>query len=341
MAGISAASAFVSLVASCFIVFVIVLFKKWRFFTQRLVVYLAISVGVQAMATIIHRVDYRNETSAFYVRFCKLSGYVEHNTSWMELMSIVIITLYIFLFAMFRKRTDRLEYVYLFFIFVFPVLFNWIPFTLNVFGRAGAWCWIASENIYTCEEYLSGQVLQFVLWYIPLYVILIILISLYIAILVKINCYHKHKWTGSYSGNERKLLHKKLTKEIRPLMSYPLIYFVLNIIPLINRINGIVNPDNPILALWVLSGLLFPLKGGAIAMAFVLLPETRKRLKPVYIKSAFKQLCRKSEKAVMEYPAEHLASSTEEMSSKETYVTDYYCVDENGIKEDIELSDSI
>ena len=100
--------------------------------------------------------------------FCKFSGFAEHCTGWMELMATVSITLYVFLWVAFNKHTDNLEYGYVFLIFVFPMLFNWIPFTADAFGQAGAWCWIRNEDIYTCEEIVAGQVLQFVLWYVPL-----------------------------------------------------------------------------------------------------------------------------------------------------------------------------
>jgi hypothetical protein len=84
----------------------------------------------------------------------------------MELMAVVSITLYVFVWVAFNKHTDKFEYGYVFFIFVFPWLFNWVPFTVDAFGRAGAWCWIRNEDIDTCEEILAGQILQFVLWYI-------------------------------------------------------------------------------------------------------------------------------------------------------------------------------
>ena len=44
VAGLNAATAFISLLASLFVVSLIVLFKKHRFFTQRLVLYLTVSV---------------------------------------------------------------------------------------------------------------------------------------------------------------------------------------------------------------------------------------------------------------------------------------------------------
>ena len=165
VAALSAASAFISLLASYFIVSIIVLFKKWKFFAQRLFLYLAIAAILTSLSTIIHRVDYENQTTDFYVGFCRFAGFMEQITAWMQLMAVVSITVYVFAYAMFRKRTESLVYelVYVFFIFAFPLLFNWIPFTVNGYGRAGAWCWIPSEDIFTCKKLLSGRILQFVL----------------------------------------------------------------------------------------------------------------------------------------------------------------------------------
>ena len=304
VAALSAASASVSLLASCFIVSLIVLFKKWTFFSQRLVLYLAVSVIFESVAAIIHRVDYNNETTEFYVRFCQFSAFLEHNTSWMELMAVVSITLYIFVCAVFSKRTDRFELVYLFFIFVFPLLFNWIPFTVNAYGRAGAWCWIRNEDIFTCKAIVAGQVLQFVLWYVPLYAILLILIALYLAILFKIHWYNPRKYRGSYQ-HEDEHLHQQMSKEIRSLLWYPFIYFMINLIPLINRIHGLAQRNNPSLALWILTALLFPIQGGFIALAFTLDPDTRKRLTLVHIRAAARELCQRSEDGVTEYPVQY------------------------------------
>ena len=298
VAGLSTASAFVSLLASCFVIFLIVLFKKWRFFAQRLVLYLAIAVVFHSIATIFIRVDYNNETSEFYVRFCQFSAFVLQNSSWMGFISVISITLYIFVCAVFRKRTDRLESVYLFFTFAFPLLFNWIPFIKAAYGRSGAWCWIRSQELATCERFVFGQVLQFVLWYVPFYVILIILICLYVTILVKT---HQQKWTGSYKS-EDEYLQMRMNKEIRSLLWYPLIYFVINLFPLFNRIHGLAHPNDPNIVLWILAALFFPLQGGFMALAFTLDSGTRKRLKWVNIKAAAKQLCRKGGKDVSEYP---------------------------------------
>ena len=109
VAGLSAATAFISLLASLFVVSLIVLFKKHRFFTQRLVLYLTVSVILDSVATILHRVDYENQRSDYYIGFCKFSGFAEHCTGWMKLMATASITLYVFVWIAFNKRIGRLE----------------------------------------------------------------------------------------------------------------------------------------------------------------------------------------------------------------------------------------
>ena len=325
-AGLHAASGFVSLLASCFVIFLIVLFKKWRFFTQRLVLYLATSVALLSITATVIRVDYNNETSDFYVRFCQFSAFALQNTSWMELMAVASITLYIFECAFFSKRTDRFEPVYLFFIFAFPLLFNWIPFINKSYGRAGAWCWIRNQEYLTCERFVFGQVLQFVLWYVPIYVILIILIGLYVTVLIKIHWYDRHKWTGSYKLEDEHH-DTQMSKEIRSLLRYPLIYFIANLFPLFNRIHGLARPNYPNLALWILAAILFPLQGGFMALAFTLDSDTRRRLKWVHIKAAAKELCQKTGNDIKEYPIQHLSAPDERIHNSR-----YHALDESGVR---------
>lgn len=314
---VAAVSAFFSLLACCFVLFIIILFKKWKFFEQRLILYLNITAMLESIAVIIHRVDYNNETSAFYKGWCVFAGFFENNTSWMLLLAVVIITVHLFVLVVFDKRTNKLEPLHIFIIFIFPILFNWIGFIELAYGKAGAWCWIRSEND-DCTPFKYGEVLRFVDWYVPLYVILIILIVLYIIIIVKVQCTGR-KWRGQYDPNKEPMI-KQMRKEVRPLIWYPLIYFILNIIPFINRIHNLVRPNNPELVLWVLTALTYPLTGGLIAIAFTLDPETLRRLKWANIKAAFHELCHN--KPIEEYPIEMSTKSPldeEEALNKSSY----------------------
>ena len=313
VAVLSAASSFISFLACCFVFCIIVLFKKWKFFEQRLILYLNIAAILESTAVIIHRVDYKNQTSAFYTGWCVFAGFFENNSSWMLLLAVVVITVHLFALAVFNKPSNKFEPLYVFIIFVLPLLFNWIGFIGHAYGKAGAWCWIRSENP-DCSTFKYGEVLRFVDWYIPLYVTLIILIVLYIIIIVKVEC-TGGKWRGQYDPN-RQLMEKQMKKEVRPLIWYPFIYFLLNIIPLINRIHNLVHPDNPELALWILTALTYPLTGGLIAVVFTLDPGTLKRLKWAEIKAAIRVF--HHNKSVEEYP---MQLSTEKASSEEEFGT--------------------
>ena len=333
-AGLNAASGFVSLLASCFVVALVVLFKKWKFFTQRLVLYLAISVALQSIAAIIVRVDYNNETSDFHRRFCQFSGFIYQNTGWMVLNAVTSITVYVFVGAVFGKRTDRFEVLYFFFTFIFPLLFNWILLIDGAYGRAGAWCWIRNKDYPDsgCNTYKFGQVLQFVLWYVPLYLILIVLLVLYAIILIKIHCFDRRsQWTGnSYMHKDEQHQIEIMSREIRSLLRYPLIYFIINLFPLCLRIYGIAADDTmKVLSLWILTAIFFPLQGGFIALAFTLDPDTRKRLKWMQIKAAAKELCQRGDKDVVsEYPAQHV-SDTEKNFSDTAYKAKYHAINDH------------
>ena len=90
-------------------------------------------------------------------------------------------------------------------------------------------------------------------------------------------------------------------KEIRPLIWYPLIYLVLNIFPLINRIHDSIDGDNPEVALWILHALFFPLTGVFIALVFILDHETFRRLRWRHLQAAARELC-SGGNDVREYP---------------------------------------
>lgn len=338
VSALQAASGFVSLLASCSVVFLIVIFKKWKFFTQRLILYLAISVAFQSIAAMIARVDYNNETSEFYWRFCQFSAFVLQNASWMVLMAVSSITIYVFAFAVFRKQTDHLEIVYLFVNFAFPLLFNWIPFIRTSYGKAGAWCWIRSEDD-TCQKHMFGEVLQFVLWYIPLYVILSILIILYVTIPIKIHCCDRNKWTGGDYTRAQEDRNRQTSRETLSLLWYPLIYFILNLFPLCLRLYGLARVDVPgdsaHLVLWVLTAIFFPIQGGFMAIAFTLDSDTRKRLKWKHIVTAAKELCGRSDKYIKEYPTEQNSGPLEEGAQEgATYKTKYHIIQDYDHKED-------
>ena len=297
VAVIGASSALVSFFACLIVIVLIFLLKKHLFFTQRLILYLTISALFWSVALVLRRVDYVTENSATR-GFCIFSGFLDQTGSWSLLLAITCITVNLFINSVLNKRTDKFEKLYIFTIFIFPLTFTWIPFINLAYGRSGAWCWIRNVDE-DCNNFLFGTILQFALWWVPLYIILLVLIVLYIIIICTVQK-SRRKWSGQYDA-ETDRLQKQLRKEIWPIFWYPVLYLLLNIFPLINRIyNLFVN--QPSLALWILHALSVTLQGGFIAVAFTLDPGTLRRLSFTKLRAAL----RYNENAAKDYPLGNL-----------------------------------
>ena len=292
VAAVSAGLAAISLLMLLGVIFILILFKKWKFFSQRLIFYLATSAMLVNIATILHRVDYDNRRTDFNIRFCELSGFLDQVSKVMLLMSVCSITISVSLRVFCDRNTEKLESFYVFLIFVFPLTFSWIPFIWKSYGRVGAWCWIRSEEQGTCELYFKGLVLQYTLWFGPLYILMFILIVIYLILLIHLY-WIRNKMARDRAGTVQGKMMSHL--DFKPLIVYPLFYFLLNIFPFINQTYHFVQTDSPILALWYLEALAMPSIGTLITIAYFLDPETRKRLNLKHIRGATMDLFRKED----------------------------------------------
>ena len=268
--------AFVSALACLLVIGGFVYFKKYLFFTQRLVLYLSIAAVLNSIAEMIRLHSVLQDTgSGWQMHFCVFSGMLEQISGWWQLLAVFCITFSVFLKVMFNARPERIELLLLVGIFIFPLTFNWIPFINSTYGQAGAWCWIRNENS-DCTLFEFGQYLRFTLWYAPLYIILIVLLVGYFIILCKLRSL-KRKWHGRYDP-EAEEEKERMQKEVRPLLWYPVFYIVLTIFPLVNRIQGAISPNNPNLVLWVLQAISDPLQSAFVSVAYALDSETIRRL---------------------------------------------------------------
>ena len=301
VAAVAAAPGFISFLANCFVIFIIILFKKWRFFSQRLILYLAISAAIMSIGIVLQRTDYENQTKRSYFNFCIFAGFLNQVSIWMVINSVTSIVIFITLRIFTSISPSKCEPFLIFYILILPLMLNWIPFINLTYGKAGVWCWIRSQKE-NCEQYLFGRILQPVLLYIPLYVISSVLVVVYIVILIKLHCTRK-QWRGKLDF-ETERFRRQIKQEIRPLMIYPLIFFIFNIVPLVNCIYTQVHPESHHPALWLLAGIAYPVQGGVIAITFSLDPETRRRLTAANFRAAFSECFRN--KNIAEYPIQYV-----------------------------------
>ena len=275
---VSSGSASLSALCCVAVILLIFMLKKHYFFIQRLVLYLSLAALFNSLSIIarLYRIGFEKENEALgYI--CTIAAFVDQTTMCSLFMAFSVITFTLLMRAVFRKNTSRLEPFYFILIFFFPLTFNWIPFLQHTYGEAGAWCWIRAVNYdKNCSEHRFGTYLRFVLWYVPSYALLIIMMLAYVFIVVSVTR-QKYRWTGRYDPEAIKI-REQMRNEVWPLLFYPIGLFILNIFPLINRIHDSIHDSNPVYALWLLHAIFSPLQGGYIALVYTFDRETRRRL---------------------------------------------------------------
>lgn len=140
--------------------------------------------------------------------------------------------------------------------------------------------------------------MRFVVWYVPLFVLIFGMAAVYGYIALKVKR-QAETWSGSYTP-EMELQKELMREHIKPLRLYPIIYLVCSIFGLINRIQNAANPGNPVFGLAILHAIFAPLQGVLNAVAYGLDKETMKRCNMPSIRAA---MARRSDKRlVQEYP---------------------------------------
>lgn len=280
VAAITSSLGFVSSLACFFVIGIIVLYKKYLFFTQRLILYLAIAALLNSLSLMLQIVTRFTPNG-----FCIFSAFLTQLASWSELVAVVCIIVNILAVA-FQRQTEKLEGLYLLLIFVLPVTFNWIPFIKDGYGKSGAWCWIRPYKD-DCSRFGYGIILQALLWYVPLYIVLTTMIVFYVIIVVKLK-WDSGCWKAPYS-HDAKRRKEQIMNEVKPLFWFPIVYFVNSIFLLTIRLQ-VATSSEPTLAVWIIAALTYPLQGGFMAVIFTLDPQTFKRLKWMEFKATVMQL---------------------------------------------------
>ncbi len=277
VAMIAASSGTLSALSSLAVILVIAIFKKYNVFIQRLILYLCITALVNSLSVTLRfsRVAY-NSTDTNIDNLCMASAFIDQTTLWSLNIAFCCVTFNLLLTVIFNKSTKRFEMAYLFFIFLFPFMFNWIPFATGSYGESGAWCWISSKKFHhNCSDDMMGMLMQYILWYVPHYLILGIILVAYTVVVVNIirKSYH---WRKLYD-TESEIEKERMRELVMPIIFYPIGYFLLNLFPLINRIYHTL-ATHPNQVLWILHAVFSPMQGGFIALVYVLDKNTLQRL---------------------------------------------------------------
>lgn len=266
-----AGAALFSLVSSVTVILTIILLKRHKRITQRLIMYLNIAIFFNSTSFILRGLGYTLISSTI---LCKATGYYGQMTGGLILSSIWCIIIEIVLKACGQKDGGKcIEVFYLILIFLVPPIASVIPFIKDGYGESRAWCWIQTTR--DGETYLFGVILQYVLWYIPLYTLIMIGGIIYSVGIIAIGVRIRNN-SENYSSDVFRERQKQILKEFHQFRWYPITYFLINLVPLANRLYDVFGKDKLLIELWIAAGVIEGLQGIIVAVLFFADHSTRK-----------------------------------------------------------------
>ena len=273
---------FISALCSVIVLIILRGLKKHYFHTQRLIMYLHISVVIRGTISVI---DFNTFLSSDDSPYCTICGFMENYIVFIQLIVIWWIVLDLFLMSMCHFYVQwKFEVIQVLSTFVVPLLFVWIPLIpgLDFYGYNGAFCGIRNIDYETCTVNDAGYLGYLFMRLLPLAFSLIAIIMLYVVVLIKLK-YESRQYKGIFDPNHR-IEVEELIKKARVLQIYPLIYFFFNIFPVIYTVAVFKEPRKFHIILEIFAILGWNLQGVAIAMAYALDKKTVLRMKAYCLK---------------------------------------------------------
>lgn len=295
----------VSFVGALLIIALVVLYKKYRFFTQRLILYLACAELIKSFVEAFNVFGYWVDESV--LGLCIAVGFFQQIVAWWVVIATTCIMVDVFIKVQFNKSTEKFEWLYVLLIFFLPIILtSWIPFIFDAYGPEGPICWIKNKNDTYCSDFfLAGAILEFTLYIVPIYILLTVLFFLLTASLILLHKQSK-EWAGKFDPESLKK-KKRMQTEIQPLLYYPIILIIIHTPVTIAFTYGVSQDIDPsalaTLILWYVTAITYHLQGIFITCAFTLDPDTRNKLDCASLRAAYKNYWTRYE-FTREYPIE-------------------------------------
>ena len=283
-------------IAACLLVIVLIISSKsYKHFVFRLVIYFMLADMFQAVTHILELTPVTHVNGVVVVKdgwdaACAAFGFLDQIALWMGNMGILWIMFYLlWLIHQLKKlqsgappETVRLyqaslkaELVGIFFLLFFPFTFNWIPFIWDMYGLSGLWCWIKVSRWGQCKDFRLGLILMFSMFYGPLTLIILFSFGGFVAITIIL-----YRGAIHQKGLARRI-YRRGTKEMVLIVVYPIIYNILCLILIINRIYSAVSDseyDTPFFPLWIAHAIADPGRVLLPPVAFLLHPKSWKSM---------------------------------------------------------------
>ena len=243
-----------SIVGSITVLLLIVLLRKYTVFAQRLIAYLSVASLVMSVAFLPS--DFSTKPSTL----CVVQGAVVQFFVMNAIYWINVITINFYWSVFYEHGLKRYELMLLVMSVLIPGASSAAPFLgHHTYGPAGAWCWLSD-----IWEWRFG------VWYIWRITTLAVMIVVVSRIVCHLNLYSRTR--HSFSD------FRTVSEDIRTLRLYPVVYLLVSLFPVINRVQNAIKPDDPVFVLFVLQACTDPLFGAIVAIIFLLDGNTRRAL---------------------------------------------------------------
>ena len=252
-------------ILGCIIMLMLILVqKRFKTTTQRLLLYINISILIASAVYVVRGASYSLLDNHY---FCAGIAYINQFCAANLLAVMCCFLIHLFLKAMFEARIKKMEILYIPIIFILPLLVSAIPFIKNSYGKAGPWCWIQGREG-ECELFNTGVIMQYSLWYGPLYTLIVIGAVIYvISILILKKKLREQE--GRYTSDREKQRQQITLHELNHFCWYPIILFFFSLVPLATHVSDNVKKDHALVPLWIAAAVIQSLEGFAISIIFI------------------------------------------------------------------------
>ena len=205
--------------------------KLYKQFIYRLAAYQVIGSLLHALLIICQFTFLVYNDSKY--PFCVTVSYLFQITVWIKACFGCWITFHLFCSAVLLKNMRKLEPLYVISSILFPIAISSVPLITKSYGPTGEWCWIQRKECGSTN--LAGFIEQFAVWYAPAFVILALQCIAMLTMMVTVY-YRAHRKSGeNVFGREQ---NNVAFRQLLPLVAYPVLFCILIIPPLIERLYG-------------------------------------------------------------------------------------------------------
>ena len=247
-----------SLIGCLVIVGLIVMLKKYKFTTQRLILWLSVSGFFRSLVYLLPH------PKKSQVNYCRVKGFFDQYFISTHLLWVFMIAVNCLCIVK-RKPYQQYYKWYHVIVWVGSMVLAIIPLFKDSYGEAGIWCWIKRD---------TG--VRFGVWYVPLFVLCFCMFSINVYLIWFLMKNQRH--VNNRSDDER-TAYKRIRKDLISLLAYP-VFYILFYIPIFTfRVTEETNPNvKPNYGLTIAIVVFTPCLGVVYAVAFVLINASLKEI---------------------------------------------------------------